>query len=79
LEGFLYQRVYRHPQLITMRRAAQERLRRMFAGYCRRPALLPVRFRQRAEAVGIARSVGDYLAGMTDRFCEQQFAKHFAS
>jgi dGTPase len=49
----------------------------MFAGYCRRPALLPPRFRNRAEAIGIARAVGDYLAGMTDRYCERQFRAHF--
>ena len=78
LGAFLYQRVYRHPQLITMRGRAQERLRAMFAGYCRRPALLPVKFRQRAEAVGIAPAVGDYLAGMTDRYCEQQYERYFA-
>ena len=62
-----------------MRRPAQDRLRAMFAGYCRRPALLPAKFRQRAEAVGHGPAVGDYLAGMTDRYCEQQFRKHFAS
>ncbi len=79
LGAFLYQRVYRHPQLIQMRGRAQERLRTMFAGYCRRPALLPAKFRQRAEAVGIAPAVGDYLAGMTDRYCEQQYERFFAT
>ena len=79
LGAFLYERVYRHPQLIQMRRRAQDRLRAMFAGYCRRPALLPDKFRLRAEAVGIARCVGDYLAGMTDRYCEQQYERYFAA
>ena len=79
LEAFLFERVYRHPRLIEVRSRAQDRLRRMFAGYCRRPALLPPRFRDRAEAVGIARAVGDYLAGMTDHYCEQQYLRHFAS
>lgn len=78
LEAFLYQRVYRHPQVIAVRRRAQMRLRTMFDGYCSRPALLPQKFRDRAEAIGIARSVGDYLAGMTDRFCEQQYELAFA-
>jgi dGTPase len=50
----------------------------MFAGYSHRPALLPAKFRDRAESVGIARAVGDYLAGMTDRYCEQQYQLHFA-
>jgi dGTPase len=78
LEAFLYQRVYRHPQLVAVRSRAQQQLRTMFTGYCRRPALLPQKFRDRAEAIGIARAVGDYLAGMTDRYCEQQFQRHFA-
>jgi dGTPase len=77
LEAFLYQRVYRHPQLIAMRSRAQQQLRAMFASYCRRPALLPQKFRDRAETVGIAIAVGDYLAGMTDRYCEQQYERHF--
>lgn len=77
LESFLYQRVYRHPQLVAVRSRAQQQLRTMFAGYCRRPALLPQKFRDRAETFGIAAAVGDYLAGMTDRYCEQQFRLYF--
>ncbi len=77
LESFLYQRVYRHPQLVAVRSRAQQQLRAMFAGYCRRPALLPQKFRDRAETFGIAAAVGDYLAGMTDRYCEQQFRLYF--
>ncbi len=77
LEAFLYQRVYRHPRLTELRRRDQQRLRAMFAGYCRRPALLPPEFRARAEMAGIARTVGDYLAGMTDRYCVQQYERHF--
>ena len=50
-----------------------------FVGYCQRPALLPTQFRHRAEAIGIVRAVGDYLAGMTDRFCEKQYFTHFAA
>jgi len=78
LESFLYQRVYRHPRLVEVRHRAQDRLRAMFLGYCRRPALLPPEFRARAEMVGIGRTVGEYLAGMTDRYCVQQYELHFA-
>jgi dGTPase len=78
LESFLYQRVYRHPRLVEVRRSAQDRLRAMYFGYCRRPALLPPEFRARAEMVGIGRTVGEYLAGMTDRYCGQQYELHFA-
>jgi dGTPase len=78
LESFLYQRVYRHPRLVEVRRRAQDRLHSMFMGYCRRSALLPPEFRARAELVGIGRTVGEYLAGMTDRYCVQQYELYFA-
>jgi dGTPase len=73
LEAFLYERVYRHPELIRVREMARQRLVTLFEAFLRNPSRLPERFRQRAEQVGLARSVGDYLAGMTDRFCNQQY------
>jgi len=79
LEAFLYAHVYRHPRLIEVRTRAQERLRRMFDGYQQRPDLLPASFQQRATRRGLPRAVGDYLAGMTDRFCDEQYRLHFAS
>ena len=73
LEDFLYHRVYRHPRLVEVRRRAQERLHVVFARLVEMPDRLPPRFRRRIERVGIRRAVGDYLAGMTDRFCDEQF------
>jgi dGTPase len=79
LERFLYDRVYRHPELIAVRSQAQGRLRELFQRYVQRPELLPVWFQERAKAVGLERAVGDYLAGMTDRFCDQQYEQLAAS
>jgi dGTPase len=79
LERLLYQRVYRHPRLLEMRTGAQARIHQMFQGYLVRPELLPPLYRHRASKVGLNRAVGDYLAGMTDRYCDQQFGAHFAS
>lgn len=73
LEAFLYERVYRHPELVRMRGEAQRRLSRLFAEFAERPDRLPDRYRQRAEEVGLHRSIGDYLAGMTDRYCDQLY------
>jgi dGTPase len=73
LEAFLYERVYRHPELIRVRAMARQRLVTLFEAFLANPNRLPERFQQRAEQVGLPRSVGDYLAGMTDRFCNQQF------
>jgi dGTP triphosphohydrolase len=40
---------------------------------------LPATFRQRAAEVGMMGSVGDYLAGMTDRYAFQQYNRLIAS
>ena len=77
LEAFLQQRVYRHPDVMRERREAQCRLKQMFDLYAGRPDLLPDKFRDRAQQVGLRRSVGDYLAGMTDRYCRRQYRRHF--
>jgi dGTPase len=79
LESFLYDRVYRHPRLISVRSQAQDRLRTMFDHFCRQPERLPPHFQARSRAVGVPRAVGDYLAGMTDRFCDEQFRQYFAA
>jgi len=79
LEAFLYERVYRHPRLIAVRREAQDRLKQMFDRFCDQPDRLPPHFQARASAVGLQRVVGDYLAGMTDRFCDQQYQQLFES
>ena len=75
LEAFLYERVYRHPRLIEVRAEAQGRLKQMFELLCGSPERMPPQFQARAEKVGIQRAVGDYLAGMTDRYCDQQYEK----
>ena len=77
LERFLYDRVYRHPRILHIREQAQSRLHKMFAGYVRQPGRLPKRYLARSESVGLPRAVGEYIAGMTDRFCNEQFEQYF--
>lgn len=77
LEEFLKQRVYHHPDLLQTRDVAQQRLQIMFQGYQEHVDWLPKRFQERAKEVGLTRSIADYLAGMTDRYCNQQFSKFF--
>jgi dGTPase len=79
LEAFLYQRVYRHPRLIDVRAEAQGRLKEMFELLCGSPEHMPPQFLARAEKVGVQRAVGDYLAGMTDRYCDQRYEELFDS
>lgn len=71
LERFLYREVYRHPRLVEMRSAAQQRLREMVATYCERPELIPAHYQHRLQRIGRLRMAIEYVAGMTDHFCEQ--------
>jgi len=73
LQSFLYDRVYRHADLMRVRRDAQLQIRRLFEALVKSPRKMPERFLRRIESVGIRRAVGEYIAGMTDRFCVQQF------
>ncbi|QDU96725.1 dGTP triphosphohydrolase [Lignipirellula cremea] len=68
LERFLFQRVYRHPQVTSVCRQAQQRVREMYENYLLRPDLLPDRYQRRAERIGIRRMAGEYIGGMTDHF-----------
>ena len=77
LESFLYENVYRHPQLIQVRQSAQLRLKKMFRAYCKNPALIPEKYRPRFEKIGVRRVAVEYIAGMTDHFCEETYLMLF--
>ena len=53
------------------------KVRRMFEEFCRDPDVLPSRYRQRAERMGVPQTVCDYLAGMTDRYAVDEYARLF--
>ncbi|WP_146595708.1 dGTP triphosphohydrolase [Novipirellula galeiformis] len=72
LEAFLFDAVYRHPRLIPVRDSAAQRLSELFDVLTRDPDRLPLRFRQRLHDHPLEKVVGEYLAGMTDAFCDQQ-------
>jgi dGTPase len=68
LEALLFQRVYRHPLVLEHRDTATRALREMFVRYVNHPTRLPSKFARLAAEESLPRAVGDYLAGMTDRF-----------
>lgn len=68
LERFLFDHVYRHPDVVKTRDRAQTALQELFHKMVDQEEYLPESFQRRAKTAGIHRSVCDYLAGMTDRF-----------
>ncbi len=73
LEVFLFDRVYRHPRLIEVRSLAGHQLHTLFELLLNHPEKLPLRFQERANRFSVAQAVGEYIAGMTDRFCRDQY------
>jgi dGTPase len=72
LERYLFKNVYRHPSVEEIRNSAREALREMFDILVANPERLPAKFRARIAGDGPARSVADYLAGMTDRYALEE-------
>ena len=79
LERFLFDRVYRHPKLIPIRRDAADRLRRLFDLLVDAPERLPLRFRRRLDRLPLRRVIGEYIAGMTDAFFADQYRSAMAN
>ncbi len=76
LEAFLFERVYRHPTVLAERALAGEALREMYARYYGQPESLPQAWRKKLDAEGVARTVCDFLAGMTDRYALEEYRRH---
>jgi len=69
LERFLLQNFYRHKSLIQTAEQARVWLEQLFEKLCQNHKLMPGYFQQLAAKEGLQRTVCDYIAGMTDRFC----------
>jgi dGTPase len=74
LKRFLFSSLYRHPQVVRTTVRAREVLRALFGAYAAEPAQMPQEHRQAYAQIG-ARSVADYIAGMTDRFAAREYQR----
>lgn len=72
LERFLFDKVYRHPQLLAKREHAKQAIRDMFELLLTSPENLPQKFQHIAKTENLPRAIGDFLAGMTDRFAFEE-------
>ncbi len=77
LEKHLRERLYRHPKLIRMDAKARRLIAGLFEAYLAEPRMLPTRFARRIEQQGAPRVICDYIAGMTDRFCQEDYRRMF--
>ena len=75
LREFLYANVYYHPRVAEVNRRACEMLRSVFNHYIVDPTQLGAGATKRIEQEGLHRTVCDYVAGMTDRYLMEEYAR----
>ena len=68
LKHFLYTRLYNAAELVPVRTEAQRVVSGLFAAYRDDPTLLPDDWHRDEDEVQRLRTIGDFIAGMTDRF-----------
>jgi dGTPase len=75
LRRFLYANVYYHPRVVEVNRRACEMLKAVFDSYIADPSRLGEAATKRLRQGGIHRTVCDYVAGMTDRYLMEEYAR----
>lgn len=77
LRSFLLERVYRHPIVVGMQSRAERFVTRLFELYRDNPALLPRKYQARIPEDGLTTVITDYISGMTDNYCLDEYARAF--
>ena len=75
LERFLQGRVYRHYRVARMMTKARRFIGDIFKAYQDNPDQLPPTYRARADTEGLQRAICDYIAGMTDRYAQDEYQR----
>jgi dGTPase len=75
LKRFLYANLYNLPELMPIRREAQRVVADLADAYRADPSLLPPDWQDAPDERTRLRTIGDFVAGMTDRFA---IARHEA-
>ena len=77
LKQFLYEHLYRHPRVMRMQIKAERILTALFEAYLAEPGQLPREEQAKLAERSLHRVVCDYIAGMTDRYALEEYAKMF--
>lgn len=77
LKIFLHTHLYRHYRVMRMSTKARRIINELFQAFMSDSRLLPPQFQRQAE-IDQARTVADYVAGMTDRYAIKEYRRLFA-
>ncbi|HRU04469.1 MAG TPA: deoxyguanosinetriphosphate triphosphohydrolase [Candidatus Brocadiia bacterium] len=76
-EDFLFRALYRHYRVCRMANKARHFLERLFEAYISDSRTLPDDYQERARRGSLHQVVCDYIAGMTDRYAQDEYLKLF--
>lgn len=77
VKRFLHKNLYQHYRVVRMTDKGQRFLKALYGVYLQKPSQLPPDILKRSKADGIHRVLCDYLAGMTDRFAQDEYKRFF--
>ena len=77
LRDFLIKNLYRHYRVVRMSNKARRFIKELFEVYLSNPDQLPPTSCQRLKNENAHRVICDYIAGMTDRYCLDEYKKLF--
>jgi len=77
LKKYLSTKLYKHPNVFSKSLRGKEVIKTLFKAYIHDPKKMPTYARSKVKRFGLRRTVCDYIAGMTDRFAEEEYSKLF--
>ncbi|MFQ5964883.1 MAG: deoxyguanosinetriphosphate triphosphohydrolase [Candidatus Scalinduaceae bacterium] len=77
MQETLQQNVYNHYRVIRMADKAKRFVEELFKVFIRNPMQLPPEYQKWIEEAGLYQGVCDYIAGMTDRYAQDEYIKLF--
>jgi dGTPase len=77
LQEFLQQNAYNHYRVVRMADKAKRFVEELFNAFIQNPMQLPPEHQKWIEDAGLYQGVCDYIAGMTDRFAQDEYLKLF--
>lgn len=79
LKAFLYDRLYYHPEQLATAKVAHKVIAQLYAAFDQQPDLMSASWVASLpdEPAGRARHIADFIAGMTDRYAIDSYARVF--
>ncbi len=75
LKKYLYENLYKHHKVVKMSNRAKRIIKGLFEAYMEDINQLPPQFKKRINSESVERVVCDYIAGMTDRYAQDEYAR----